>query len=927
MRKNVVFYVTRQYMKQNKGRTFTTFAGIVFMVLLMTCVFVGKDTGIRYLQDVASLKDGKWHVSMYEITTEEYEKVLQTPGVKETAVSAAYGCTEFAASADPERPYLNVKAYTAPCFDWMNIQLMEGRLPKNSKEIIVSRSAVDDGAKLSIGDQVEADFFERSITGIDPEVEKTVFPFQGITLKYGETKEVPETFPYWGENESFRENRQYTGQKESYEVVGIMEAPSFEETDAAGYTAVTFLEQSQAAALETFNLSMLLDVQGDSYFELQSLIETAGDHEIDINDYVLAFTADTSDSTFNLVVRYMTVFFVALIMAASVLLIYNVFDMSFQERSRYLGMLCSVGATGRQKRSSIFYEAFLLLIFALPAGILLGIGVIRLAMAAFRPLIGSLMRFGSMVEIDPAVLCVSWENLAAAAATSIVTVLISAWLPARKIGKIGPVECIRGNVSEKNRRYGMDAAFIDLFGAEGMLAKNMLLRRNKKVRSVSLAAAVFMVVCVVTIFGSDAVHRVIGAKTDGEMDLNSNRYDYMVFPRTAEYEALKEEIGEDPGVETVSEWRSGMFAGQVPGDVYGKEYWNALHEIFNLYYHRELSDEEFLEESCYDSDDNRSVNVLSVDSSTLREMARLTGADIEKLLDPGQMSAIVVQTGSVSTSTFTIDQLTPERYRLFHISHMTDLKEGDTIPMSVYSPQEDMDVELPLEIAGAADAGQLEDYVHVGNNFYMWLIVNEDIGAKIAELTREEDRENGWMDPMLLVRLSGEPADIIERLQRGSEQEDSEYRIIEVGYLDNIVDAITDIVDVMMSSFVLLTSVICLLNLFNSIRGWILESRQELAALRSVGMAGGQMRKMVLYECAGIFLWAVLLSGVCSGGLICVVRIGLTRIFGNVEIPIPWLWMTAAAAAVGVVLTALSLYGFGKERQEELFEGIRRESV
>lgn len=63
------------------------------------------------------------------------------------------------------------------------------------------------------------------------------------------------------------------------------------------------------------------------------------------------------------------------------------------------------------------------------------------------------------------------------------------------------------------------------------------------------------------------------------------------------------------------------------------------------------------------------------------------------------------------------------------------------------------------------------------------------------------------------------------------------------------------------------------------------------------------------------------------GGLICVVRIGLTRIFGNVEIPIPWLWMTAAAAAVGVVLTALSLYGFGKERQEELFEGIRRESV
>ena len=109
--------------------------------------------------------------------------------------------------------------------------------------------------------------------------------------------------------------------------------------------------------------------------------------------------------------------------------------MSFQERSRYLGMLCSIGATGRQKRSSIFYEAFFLLVFALPTGVLLGIGVIRLAMAAFRPFIGSFLRISSLVTIDPAVIRISWENLAAVILASTVTVLISAWLPARKIGR------------------------------------------------------------------------------------------------------------------------------------------------------------------------------------------------------------------------------------------------------------------------------------------------------------------------------------------------------------------------------------------------------------------------------------------------------------------------------------------------------------
>ena len=126
MKKNIVYYVTRQYMKLNKKRTFTTFLGIIFMVLLMTCVFVGKDTAIGYLEDVASQKDGKWHVTMYDVTQKELEEVEKLEEIEKTAISADYGFTEFAQSANENRPYLNVKAYTTECFDWMNIKLKEG---------------------------------------------------------------------------------------------------------------------------------------------------------------------------------------------------------------------------------------------------------------------------------------------------------------------------------------------------------------------------------------------------------------------------------------------------------------------------------------------------------------------------------------------------------------------------------------------------------------------------------------------------------------------------------------------------------------------------------------------------------------------------------------------------------------------------------
>ena len=71
-KKNIVFYVTKQYMKQNKKRTFTTFLGIIFMVMLMTCVFVGKDTAFSYLEQTAALKSGDWHIRAYEADSRQY---------------------------------------------------------------------------------------------------------------------------------------------------------------------------------------------------------------------------------------------------------------------------------------------------------------------------------------------------------------------------------------------------------------------------------------------------------------------------------------------------------------------------------------------------------------------------------------------------------------------------------------------------------------------------------------------------------------------------------------------------------------------------------------------------------------------------------------------------------------------------------------
>lgn len=916
MRKNVVFYVTRQYMKQNKGRTFVTFIGIVFMVILMTGVFIGKDTGIGYLEEIASLKDGRWHVSIYDITKKEREKIESLPYVEESAASKGYGITEFPQSANKSRPCLNVKAYSSSCFDWMNIHLKKGRLPQNGQELVISKSAVDDGSKIRIGDVVDAKFFTRSITGInkDKDVE-TVFPFSQISLKHGETKEVPESFPYYGKNDSFRENKEYTGDSERYQVVGFIDTPAYEDPGAAGYTALTLLEEGAAKAKglsktdeDTFNLTVLLDLKNLPGTYAAKLREIADGHEIEFNDYVLSFSANSSESTLNVVIKYMTVVFVALIMGASVLLIYNVFNMSFKERSRYLGMLCSVGATGRQKRSSIYYESFCLLSAALPVGILSGIGIIRLAMTAFRPLLGTLIGLGEAAKIHPVSIRISGQNLGMVILVSVLTVLISAWLPARKIGKIGPIECIRGNVEKRNRQYVMNPSVILRYGAEGMLAKNMLARQKRRHRSVAASAAVFMVILVITVYGTSMIHGIIDSKLgDDTLDIVADDYDYLLASDgygTA-YETLKEEILNDPGIEKVSEWGDGMFVGSVPDSVYGKEYWDALRGIYSLYYHKELSDEEFRKEN---PSDNAVVNLLAVDEENLRQIAKKAGADTERLLDTEHPSALVVKEGVISTDTYQISGKNPKKYRLYSIENMTDLMPGEEIPLEIYSEAQDKLVTFPLETAGSVSEKELSDYVKFGNgNQYVWLLVNTDVAKKIAGIVGGEDGTAAGISPMLFISVNGKSADLVSRLKRLNDREDSGFFFAEAGMQDDLQTSLLRIADILLTCFVLLTSIICLLNLFNSIRGWSEGNIREFMLLSSVGMTKRQMTKMLLYECQGIILKAMLWAGVVIVLLALAIQTGVTHIFGNLRIQFPVPEMILSAVAAGGVLLVITL--------------------
>ncbi|MCM1497991.1 MAG: ABC transporter permease [Clostridium sp.] len=937
-RKQIVHYVTKQYMRLNKKRTFTTFVGIVFMVLLMTCVFVGKDTAIGYLQEVSSRNQGKWHFVINHATKEQRQRVEELGYIAALSESVNLGTIDFLPSANAERPYLNVKAYGRQCFDWYNIKLIRGRLPENAEEIVISVACLDDGADIQIGDTIEAAYFHRTLTGTQTDgANQTVFPYYNLVIGKGDTTAAPLDFPYYGENESFRENKEMTGKEGHYTVTGIIEVPFFEAEAGAGYTAITLLDDNIRNEADDVNLSLQIDFERASEYPYMDLKEIAGEDNLEANDYYLAFSGDSADSTMNQLVNMMTVFFVLLIGFASVILIYNVFNLSFRERSRYLGMLSLVGATARQKRSSIYYEAFILLLFALPVGILSGFGVIYLGMNLLQPYIRIFVYAGLSMEPVPVTLLIRPEALLIIVAASVITVLVSAFLPAKKIGRTGAVEGVRGNAGEKSRLYKMNRKAIKNFGAERMLAQNSLSRQRRKRRSISLSVIIFLVILVVTAFGSASVHTVIEKKiangTSMSLPLQENEYSFCFTSEVIEadsfeaewekYEAVKEELSRRPDITRIVEWYDTMFVGQIDNAFFSEEYKAAHMDIVRQYVGDQMSREEIEQEyELYVP-----ANIQVVDDDTLADMAKRCGADEALLADESKQGVIVMNEGKLSTDSYIIDGGKPERYRYYDIAHISDLQPGDSFVMKYYSVQAEAEEEFPFTIAGYGDNDSLADYIAVDGEF-VWLIMGKTTAARLAEAFGRSSLAE-MMSTELRITMEEKDGDLEEYLQHIADSSESlvfmpeSYREIE----NTMTKAVARIVDIMLICFVLLTSVICLMNLRNSVYGRMADRRQEFAVMKSVGMTRGQIRTMLLWECGGILLEGMLVAVVASSVLIVGMRYVLSSLFGRLALKIPYLLVLAAAVLTAGMVILLTLRSFGREKEENILENIRNESV
>jgi len=186
------------------------------------------------------------------------------------------------------------------------------------------------------------------------------------------------------------------------------------------------------------------------------------------------------DAQFSKVIYTLAAVIILIIIIASVSLIYNTFAISVSERIRQLGILASVGATKKQKKMNVYFEGFLIGMIGIPIGILTGIAGIGITLKALAPVMDSF----TSLSTGSLKLVVTLLSIIISVLLAAVTILISAWVPARRASKITPIDAIRQSKEVKlNAKKVKTSKLVRLiFGFEGEIALKNLKRSRRKYR-------------------------------------------------------------------------------------------------------------------------------------------------------------------------------------------------------------------------------------------------------------------------------------------------------------------------------------------------------------------------------------------------------------------------------------------------------------
>ena len=537
---NVLNKLTLKSLQMNKKRTIVTINGIILATSLLTAVITMvvsfRATMIEYEKEDA----GNYHYVFEDVPYEDLKYFKNNTNIEDIYCTEDIGYTYLEGNNNDYKPYLHLLAFNEKALINSSVKLVEGRMPQNENEIVISEHIKDIAeVEYNIGDTLSLDVSKRTDLSGEYELDQS--------NAYVEGEEKLESM--------------YT---KEYKVVGIIERPNYDIENPAspGYTIVTYLNDNNAT--QNLNIYVLLSEYGlKNQEEFVSQItgidkniltklennEQLDEKELEEynnikysyskNEGLLRYeNFEVSDSTMSTVLS-LAVVVIVIIIVTSIFCIRNSFAISITEKMRQYGMLASVGATPKQIKKNVLYEAMILALIAIPIGILCGL----FADFILLKVIGTLL--ADALNNLKFIFSISWLSLVFVILLAIITIYLSAISSARRASKISPIEAIRGNNDIKiNPKKIRSSKIVEkLFGIGGKIADKNLKRNKKKYRTT-----------VISIVVSVSIFIAMSSFIDYAMNASSvyyNNTSYNLYVRDGVEDSYKE-IAKFSGIEEYS---------------------------------------------------------------------------------------------------------------------------------------------------------------------------------------------------------------------------------------------------------------------------------------------------------------------------------------------------------------------------------------
>ena len=779
----------------------------------------------------------------------------------------------------------------------------------------------------------------------------------------------------------------------TYTVVGFMGGASYGysgefTTSAAGSVALTAPTDAQGAG-ESASASAFVTTNVAAYDQIESWADEicgttnyngtgTGTPSVAItHDNLLRYQGRTDGRAIWHTLWQMAAILCGVVMLASVSLIYTAFAISVTERTRQLGLLSGIGASARQLRQSVLVEALLLGAVGIPAGLALGIAGTAVTLGGMSEEFASLLQTTATVSLT-----LDWRALLVAVLLSLVTLLVSAFVPAVKASRASAVDAMRQSNTvriRKHRGHVGGRVAQALFGVPGLVAHRNLTRSGSRSRVVVVSLAVSVALVIACGCLDAYIQPLTGAASRGSYPEGTDAlvylssYDTQSDGSTNLTEALADFRSQLSGVEGASEVAAEIStsvaasipAAMVSDDVsaYLKDNEGVLESTpYQLLGDAATQEEKSLSNVANDGSVAANLSVYYLEDSDWRAFVSQLGLPEDEYCDASNPRAIGI--GSFLTSDgsryVTMGGIQTAGTITLYNSEASNAEIGGGYSFyGVYTTPDgqtkltyaaaDEDGNTSLKTIDASDATCVQT-LEVGavttqipnclkgsgiNYAFPQVILPASAIGSVAGAT---SGAGGTDISCLTAQVANLYLSVDENTNAAKELDDIASVFSEKNegtslFINNFSESLKNSLDsarlmqVLIILFSAITMLIALANVFNTLTNSIILRTREFAMLRSCGMGDRAFAKMMVYECASYALRGLAGGIVLAAGISWLMWNSMELAFSGIGLAMPMPYVLLACAGAAVVLALSAAYALRRSHAQNLVEALRCDAL